>query len=59
MKTYTADEVLSLVRKEIDHSNRIIGRKKLSSTDYIVIGMVTEALKRDELKEVRTHKNRK
>ena len=49
MKKYTSDEVLRLVRKEIDHSNRIIGRKKLSSIDYIVIGMVTEAMKRDEL----------
>lgn len=48
-KKYSAEEILGLVRNEIDHSNRIIGRKKLSTTDYIVIGIVTEALKRDEL----------
>lgn len=49
MKKYTSDQILKLVRDEIDHSNRIIGRKRLSTMDYIIIGMVTEALKRDEL----------
>lgn len=48
-KTYTALEVFEMVRNELQQTNRIIGRKKFSSTDYIILGVVHSAFRRDEI----------
>jgi len=48
-KLYTSLEVFEMVRNEILNTNRIIGRKKFSSTDYIVLGIVHSAFRRHEI----------
>jgi len=48
-KKYTALEVFEMVRNEIMQTNVILGRKKLTKEDKIVLNIVHSAFRRDEI----------